>query len=235
VISGNLWLQYCCSHQQLLHKTQRKWCQYLEEWWQSLWLHSFFFKEKKKMKCNVYPTSYYLGSPMPPIFHHKLPQSNHSVFHPYISNWCLMHSTTLQTYIVFSISWNLTIHFCSSHHFCDITINTKLKRWVTTHYFIPAELNTQLEIVKHEPYPLLVGRWFYTQWTLPSLYLQSAVFSCAKFRQNAKNKYKKGVFCHNILFFWGKSPNLREIFLNLVLQHLHSDFDSILKISFKNI
>jgi len=83
---------------------------------------------------------------------------------------------------------------------------------VTTHYFTQAELNTQLEIIKHETYPLLVGRWFYTQSTLPSPYLQSAVFFCAKFRQNTKNEYKKGVFCHNILFFWEKSPNLWENF-----------------------
>lgn len=41
-----------------------------------------FYFRKKKMKCNVYPTSYYLSSPMPPIFHHKLPWSNHPVFHP---------------------------------------------------------------------------------------------------------------------------------------------------------
>ncbi len=103
---------------------------------------------------------------------------------------------------------------------------------MTTHYLAQAELNTQLEIIKLEPYPLLVGRWFYTQSTLPSLYLQSAVFFGAKFRQNAKNKYKKGVFCHNILFFWEKNRQIYGKILDLVLQHLHSDFDSILKTSF---
>jgi hypothetical protein len=80
-------------------------------------------------------------------------------------------------------------------------INTAEKIGDSTHYFTQAELDTQLEVKKHETYPLLVGRWFYTQSTLPSLYLQSAVFFWAKFRQNMKNEYEKG-----------KSPHLWENF-----------------------
>jgi hypothetical protein len=60
------------------------------------------------------------------------------------------------------------------------------------------------------------------------MYLQLAVFFCVKFRQNVKNKYKRE-YSVAIFFFSGKNRQIYGKYLDFVLQHLHSDSDSILK------
>jgi len=83
---------------------------------------------------------------------------------------------------------------------------------VTTHYITQAELNTQLEIIKHENLSTssraLVLHSINIAVSLPPI---SGIFLC-EISPKYQNKYKKGVFCRNILFFWEKSPILWENF-----------------------
>jgi hypothetical protein len=61
------------------------------------------------------------------------------------------------------------------------------------------------------------------------------IFPCMKFRQNARNKNKKGIFLHTISFFSEKNQNLRIfIFLKRILPHLDYAFFSLVVV-FKHV
>jgi hypothetical protein len=76
---------------------------------------------------------------------------------------------------------------------------------VTIRDFSQAELNSQLEIIKHEAYPLPVGSWLYTQINiavfLPPISSVFLVRNFAKMRKiNIKREYSVTIF----FFVWGK-------------------------------
>jgi len=196
---------YCCSHQQLLHKTQRKWCQCLGEWWQCLWLHFFFSLERRKWSAMCIQQVIISALRFLLSFTISYHDPIIPYFTPYNSNWCLKHSTTVQTHIIFCIIWNLTIHFCY------ITINTAEKigdysvlysSWTkhSARNLKACNLSTSSRVLVLHSMNIAIS--------LPPI---CSIFWC-EISENVKNKNRKGVFCHNVLFLGEKSPNLWENF-----------------------